>query len=254
MAGKRPDIAANIYKAALKVKPETVEARLGLGNSYVLMRKFSESIAEFESVINEHPNNVNAYISLAGAYIVSGNYDKAQEAVMNALSLDPDNTMAQYVLAKIFVKKDEIQKAILQLEQVLPGNPKMLSLYELGILYMDVEDYENAILIYKQGVENFPENSLMWCNLAVAYQMNKDFESAKDACSKAIKIRPDSIVPNMCMLYIHMARGKYESARRHLEGKINIHDAQKEMYFELFELCKQNRRCLIRFHTIYRVP
>ena len=89
----------------------------------------------------------------------------------------------------------------------------------MGVFYIDIEDYDNAVITYKQGVANFPENNLMWCNLAVANLMNKDFDSAKVACDKAIDIKPDSVMPNLCMVYIYLANGEYGKARRHLEGK-----------------------------------
>ncbi|MCP4264768.1 MAG: tetratricopeptide repeat protein [Candidatus Brocadiaceae bacterium] len=238
---KKPGVAALLYRTALKVDPDAVEARLGLGNCYASIGNYSKAITEFESVSKKYPKNTNAYISLARAYLASDNDAKAQEAVTSALGLEPDNPMARYILAKIYAKKSEIQQAILQLTRVLPDNPKISSLYELGVFYIDIEDYDNAVITYKQGVANFPENNLLWCNLAVAYLMNKDFDSAKVACNKAIEVNPDSVIPNLCMVYIHLANGKYGKARRHLEGKTEIHHVQKEMYFGLLELCNQNR-------------
>ena len=238
---KKPVVAALLYKAALKIDSDSVKARLGLGNSYALIGKYSEAVTEFESVIKKYPKNVNAYISLAKTYLVSGKGIKAQEAVTSALAIEPENPIARYVLAKIYVENDEIQQAIFQLKRVLPGNQKILNLYELGILYMDVEDYDNAILIFEQGVENFPENYILWCNLAAVYQMNKNFKSAKSALGKAIEIEPKNIIPNFYLVYTYLANGENENARRHLEGKTNIHDVQKKMYFDLLELCSQNK-------------
>ncbi len=238
-AVKKPGVAAFLYKAALKVNPDAVDARLGLGNSYALMGNYPDSISEFESVIKKYPKNLNAHISLAKTCLASNNNDKALEAVTNALSVEPDNPIARYLMAKIYVEDNKIQQAILQLKRILPDNPKILNLYELGVFYIDIEEYDNAILIYKQGVGNFPGNYLLWCNLAVAYLMNKDFESAKDACEKAIEINQDSNIPNSCMSYIYMATGEYGKARQHFEGNANIRVVLKNMYFDLFELCNQ---------------
>ncbi len=238
---KKPIVAALLYKAALKIDSDAVKARLGLGNSYALMGKYSDAVTEFESVIKKYPKNVNAHISLAKTYLVSGDSIKAQEAITSALVIEPENPIARYVLAKIYVKKEEIRHAILQLKRVLPGNQEILSLYELGVLYVDVEDYDNAILTYKQGVENFPKNYILWCNLAAAYQMNKDFKSSKDAYDKAIEIEPKNIIPNLYLVYTYLANGENENAWRHLEDKTNIRDDQKDMYFDLLELCSQNK-------------
>ena len=73
IAVNKPDIAALLYKAALKVNPDAVEARFGLGNSYTLMGKYSDSVTEFESIIKKYPNNVNVHISLARSYMALDN-------------------------------------------------------------------------------------------------------------------------------------------------------------------------------------
>jgi len=240
MAVRQPDIASFLYKAALRIKPDAVKARLGLGNSYTLMGHHSNAVTEFESIINKYPDNVNAHISLARSYMAMDNDIKAQEVTMNALSIEADNPIARSVLASIYVKKEDVPQAINQLKQVLSKNPKVLNVYALGILYMDVEEFENAILVYRQAVENFPENNLLWCNLAVAYQMNKDFKGAKDACFKALNIQPDGIMPNMCMLNIFLAKGEFENARRHLKTMASFNVVQRRKYLDLVKFCNQN--------------
>ena len=241
IAVNKPDIAALLYKSALKVNPDAVEARFGLGNAYALMGKYSDSVTEFESIIKKYPNNVNVHISLARSYIALDNNVKAQEAAMNALSIETDNPTARSVLAQIYVGNEEVPQAINQLKRVLPDNSKLLNVYDLGILYMDVEEYDNAILTYKQGVENFPENSLLWCNLAIVYQMNKDYKGAKDACMKALNIQPDGTVSNLCMVNLYLAKGELENAGRHLKGMIKLNDAQKRIYLDLVELCNLDK-------------
>ncbi len=242
IGNNRPDAAVRLCKDALKANPDSVEARVGLGSSYASIKKHSEAITEFETVIQKDPENINAHVFLARAHLASDDVVKAESAVIDALGIDPVNPMARYVLAEINLKKEEIQKAMFQLKQILPDNPKMLELYKLGILYIDVEDYDNAILTFKQGVASFPENYFLWSNLAIAYLMNKDFENAKSSCEKAIEIKQDNILLNLCMLNVHFSNGKYVRARSHLQRNINIGDMQKKMYFDLLKLCKQNKK------------
>ncbi len=241
IAAKKPEIALLLYKAALKIDPNTVEARFGLGNSYALMGKFSESITEFKSITEKYPSNVNVQISLARSYMALDDNIKAKEAVLNALSLETDNPTARSVLAKIYVVNEEIPQAIVQLKRVSSNNPELLNVYDLGILYMDVEEYDNAILTYKQGVENFPENSMLWYNLVIAYQLNKDYKGAKEACMKALTIQPDGIVSNLCMVNLYLAKGEFENAGRHLKGMKMLNDTQKNQYLDLVELCSLNK-------------
>jgi tetratricopeptide (TPR) repeat protein len=177
---------------------------------------------------------------MARSYMVVDNDIKAQEAAVNALSIEATNPIARSVLANIYVKKEDVPQAINQLKQVLSKNPKVLNVYALGILYMDVGEFENAILVYRQAVENFPEKDLLWCNLAVAYQMNKNFKGAKDACFKALSIQPDGIIPNLCMLNIFLAKGEFGNAKLHLKTMAKFNVVQRRKYLDLVKICNQN--------------
>ena len=237
----QPAVAVEHYRAVLKLDPGNSEARSGLGNAYAIMGKHTEAIAEFEALKKADPENVTIYFSLIRSYLAMDKDDKAQEAVMKVLDLEPDNQIARSLLAKIYVKKDEIPEAIEQLKLLLDDNPKSTNAYGLGILYMDQGEYDKSISTYKQGVENFPNNFLMLCNLSVAYLMNEDYEGARDACSRALKIRSDGFIPNLCMINTLLSEGKFEEAERHLRDEASeLNNTQKDCLLDLISFCDKN--------------
>jgi tetratricopeptide (TPR) repeat protein len=138
------------------------------------------------------------------------------------------------------VRGEDIQKAINQLKPVLSENPKLKNAYGLGILYMDNGEYDNAIATYKQGVENFPENALLWCNMAVALLMREDYAGAKDACRKALDIQPDGVIPNLCMTNILMINGEYKNAKLNIQDMKKLRIVQKGKYLGLIASCSRN--------------
>jgi Predicted N-acetylglucosaminyl transferase len=241
MTARKPGIALLLYKAALKVNPDAVEARFGLGGSLASMGKHTEAIREFETIIKSYPDNINTFNSMARSYMALNELDKAQESVMNALSIKPESPIARSLLAMIYVKKESIPEAIKQLNRVLEGNPKFAGAYELGILYLDRGDNDNSLLVCKQGLEHFPENILLWCNMAVAYLLKEDYKSAKETCRKTLNLQPDGIMPNLCLVNTLLAEGKYDSAKRHIKGMVKLGEGQKTDYQELIGFCAQNK-------------
>ena len=237
----QPGIAAVIYKTVLKANPDTIEARLGLGNSYALMGNHTAAIGEFETVKELDPNNVAVCASLARSHMALGKNDKAQEAALKILNLEPKNPIARSLLAKIYVRNEDMPKAIDQLKAVLHDNPKFIDAYGLGILYMDNGEYDNAISTYKQGIENFPNNTLLWCNMAVAYLMKGDYKGANNASLKALNIQPDGAIPNLCKINILLAKGNFRSARFYLRGMVKLSTVQKNNYQDLIEFCSRNK-------------
>ncbi len=236
------DKAIDDYKRLLSVYNRFVNGHVTLARLYLNKGELDLAEKECNLVLTQiEPDNLQAMLLLSTIHVQKKKYDEAIVSLKQILEKKPDHFKALQMLCSGYIEKEEIQKAILLLEQALPDNPKELSLYTLGTLYIDTENYDKAILTYKQGIENFPENHLLWCNLAVAYQLNKDFENAKDACEKAIAIATDNVIPNLCMVYISLANGEYENAKRHIEGMTRIKDILKNMYFDLIELCSQKK-------------
>ncbi|MGR3292683.1 MAG: tetratricopeptide repeat protein, partial [Candidatus Scalindua sp.] len=246
MSANKPGVAAILYNTSLKVNPDSVEARFGLGNAYALMGNHTKAISEYETIIKDYPDNVNVYVSMARSYMAQGETDKAHESVMNALGIKPENPIARSLLAMIYVKKESIPEAINQLKRVLLDNPEFAGAYKLGILYMDSGEYDESISTFKQGLEHFPENILLWCNMAVVYQLKEDYQKAKAACRNALNLQPDGITPNLCMANILMAEGGFKSARMHINGMVKFGDAQKLSYLDLIDFCSQNNELAVR--------
>lgn len=237
----QPDIANLQYKTALMIDPDNFDARLGVGNSYALMGNHQAAIDEFKNAITSHPTSVEPYISLAKSYIVLGKNSMATEAVMKALGLEPENQIARSLLSKISMMDDNIPEAINQLEIVLRDNPKFLDAYRLGILYLDTGRYDDSIALFHKGVDNFPDNSPLWCNLTIAYIMNGDVKNAEEACLKALTIEPDGIMPGLCMVNTHLLKGEFERARSTIQGLEKLDDSQKKNFFDLIEYCSLNK-------------
>ncbi len=236
------DKAIKDYKLLLSGYNKFANGHVTLATLYLKKRELDFAEKECKLVLTQiEPDNLNAKLLLSTIYIQKKKYDEAIVMLKQILEKEPDHMKTLEMICIGYVKKEEIQKAILLLEQALPDNSKIWGLYKLGTLYMDIGSYDKAILTYKKGTENFPENYLLWCNLAVAYQISEDLVNAKNACEKAIKIKPNGLITNLCMVYIFMANGEYENAKQHVECMTRIDDVLKNMYFDLIELCGQKK-------------
>ena len=96
------------------------------------------------------------------------------------------------------------------------------------------------LLFTSRVCENFPDNALLWCNLAVAYILKGDDKNAEVTCSKALAIEPDGIIPGLCMVNILMMKGEFEGAISSLQGLKQLDDSQKNRFLDLIEFCKTN--------------
>jgi tetratricopeptide (TPR) repeat protein len=141
----------------------------------------------------------------------------------------------------IEVEEESIPEAIKQLNHVLLGSPKFAGAYGLAILYLDNGDYDNAISTCKQGLEHYPENISLWCNMTVSYLLKEDYTNAKKSCREMLNLQPDGIVPNLCLVNTLLTEGAYDIAKLNLKSMVNLGEVDKTDYMELIELCSQNK-------------
>jgi tetratricopeptide (TPR) repeat protein len=87
------DQARKSYEAAVKIKPDYVEAINNIGTIYYAKKSFRRSISWYSRAIKLAPNDAKSasiYMNLGTAQFARKQYDKATESYQTAMKLDPD--------------------------------------------------------------------------------------------------------------------------------------------------------------------
>ncbi|MDR4506167.1 MAG: tetratricopeptide repeat protein [Candidatus Scalindua sp.] len=234
------NIANILYQTVLNINPNTLEAHIGLGNSYYLMGNHQAAIEEFNNILKTHPDNVETYIALTKSYLAVKKFELAGDMIKKALYLEPRNLLALSLLARTYLLNENIPEALNQLKVALHNNKYFIEAYNLGVLHIHNGNYRESIALYKQAVEYFPDNAQFWCNLAIAHLLLGEYENARNACSQALTIEPNSIISNVCMVNIFLSRSEHESAGVCLQDIPKLNNSLKSSFLDLIELCKHN--------------
>ncbi len=107
------------FRAALKRQSRMIEARYGLGCTYVQQQRYREGIATLKEVVKAMPHNGVAYYNLGMAYIAVGNLDEAQEALQTALQLKPAMKEIHFNLSNVCLEKGDVKQASMHCENAL---------------------------------------------------------------------------------------------------------------------------------------
>jgi cytochrome c-type biogenesis protein CcmH/NrfG len=83
-------LAISAFMEAIRLKPDCVEALLGLGNACVMSRRAEAGISAFEEVIKLQPKSVEAWDGLGRAYEVSGLTSESASAFRRARDLESE--------------------------------------------------------------------------------------------------------------------------------------------------------------------
>lgn len=124
-------------KATVTLNPQRAGNWEVLGRTYQAIMPFAQgadnfSIQTFTQAIALDPINPNLRIALGGVYFALGRYDEAVRAFELAVVAKPDLANAHYNLAGALREKNEIEKAIEQMNIVLSLVDKSSSDYQLA--------------------------------------------------------------------------------------------------------------------------
>lgn len=113
--------AEEIFKEALEINPNNVDAYLELGFIYRVRKMFKEAEDYYKKAIELDPNSAEAYYNLGRCYYVQERYDEATEMFNKTLRIKPKHELAQKGLNRIESRKRrerQVEQALLELEGV----------------------------------------------------------------------------------------------------------------------------------------
>jgi tetratricopeptide (TPR) repeat protein len=129
--------AESAYKTAVDLRPTSAAPLINLGSLYVeealaneskgssvVRAILNESLASLTAAIKLKPDAAFAYYLLGVTYYKSAFYEDAEEHLKHSLQLAPDLSDARLALANVYVKMQEWQNVIAQLDAYLFEFPK----------------------------------------------------------------------------------------------------------------------------------
>lgn len=102
------DAAAEMFRKALSLQSNLMDARIRLAETLMLQGKVEEVVATLEANLGSIPK---ACLLLGQAYQQSNQYAKAKKTLLRAVTIDPNLPDAYYALAKVCARLKETDEA-----------------------------------------------------------------------------------------------------------------------------------------------
>ncbi len=176
------DLSIKHLKMSLSLEPQNHLTLNALGLVYLMKRNLEESVKYFTECLKIKPNLAEAHNNLGSVYQEMGLLDKANEHFISA-SLDTLNTSGElpfYNLARLYFTQDNMEDALLQVQQSLKLKndfPRALNLE--GLILSKMGQMDDAIRSFEKALKINPVDINVDFNLAEAYFNNGQFEKAK---------------------------------------------------------------------------
>lgn len=199
----KPQIAEIILKQLLKCDPEHLSGLQLLGLCKHRMGENAEAVEIIQTALELDPDNADNYNNLGLAYAGLGEHGRAIAAIEKAVSLKP----------KQFLFKNN-----------------------LALQYRAIGDYDRAVQTMRDAISQEAKAQL-WLNLGGIYGELRDLDNAELCFQKALEVEPEYPAAHVDMAFVHHLRGEWAKGFAEYEWRFWYYP-QMQFYMNSFDQSK----------------
>jgi tetratricopeptide (TPR) repeat protein len=190
--------------------PETYSQLMTLSFN---MRQFPDAIKYANLVKKADPSAKTSYI-IGKANYDQENYGEAIKYLTVAAQEDPQNGEIPYYVARAYADMQNFKLAIPFFEKALALNPTNTRwIYETGLIYYGMNDPKNSLkYLLLAGEKGYKKDNEYKTNLATAYMYNNQFDNAITLLKEVLQNRPADMALLNTIAEAHYDAKKYDEA------------------------------------------
>jgi tetratricopeptide (TPR) repeat protein len=205
--------------------------------TYLEKGQYQEAIIEYRNVAQLDLKDADAHYRLALAYLKLGGLTNLQQAfaeLSRTVELDKTNYDAQLKLGELYLLSNEPKKAREQADIVLVSTPQNTEgLLLRGRSLINEQHYPEGMEELKKAIDLDPKNMRTYIELARAYMLSKDPESADAVLKQALAIEPRSVEVLVAFGDFRLMTGKPDQAEALYKQALDIAPQNDEIYLKL---------------------
>lgn len=202
---KRGGIALCCLALILSVRTQALalDKRTSLAISHYIMAVVHEDLGDIDAAIGEYKKALHSdastsaiHLNLASSYIKKNDLPKAIEELQQTIHLEPEAVEPHAILALIYSSQSKSGQAAAEYELALKNasrlEPKNIEIYRsLGSIYLQQNKPKEAEGVYKLILDFAPNDAQAHFYLANVYNELKNSALCEKELVKAIELKPD---------------------------------------------------------------
>ena len=161
------------------------------GMKEYIAENYAKSANIFEGVIKKYEHTAGIFHMLSKSYLELNEVNKASQAAKASLDIEKENLYYQKFYAAILYKQLDYNAAIDLYKKVIKKNPFDISSYLfLSDIYINLEDYDQAIKLYNQVEKNIGADEEISHRKQMLYLRQNKVDEAIEEGERLIESQP----------------------------------------------------------------
>ncbi|MBA6234347.1 MULTISPECIES: XrtA/PEP-CTERM system TPR-repeat protein PrsT [unclassified Colwellia] len=230
MRKQSPDQNAIVkqYNSILLIDDNNVPANLYIGNILIAQDKHKEAATYIDKAIDKDKHTIQVikgYLKVQESLVGK---EKALENLINKYKNYPNDFQERFTLAQIYLLTGQAAKTIDLLKSIkFPPqyNTKKINL-ALAESYNKIEQYDEAITIYKSLISEDDQNNKIIEKLAMAYEKLNNLDKATQTFEELHSKYPDNTQIGLVLANFYIFNNKPDQAIGYIESLSNEQQKQ----------------------------
>jgi tetratricopeptide (TPR) repeat protein len=202
------------FEKVLELKPDSIEALVGLAKGYFLMKKPDDALQRIEQVVEANPKHFAAFNLKGEVHLSQKQWDLAESAFNKARALNSKWSVPYRNLVNLNNLKGKSEDVLGLLQEGFENTADPVLGVDLANRYAQAGSEQEAIEIYEGILEKHPKHILASNNLAMLLIKG---EADQEGLNKALQLVEDfELSDNPVILdtlgWVHIKRGEIDKA------------------------------------------
>ena len=186
--------AQDLFREALKCKPDCLEALNGLGLSLEAQGQTKEAVRQFKAALHLAPSFSAARVNLAVALANHGEIPAAMAEYRAVLHRETNNIAARINLAKLLSLQGKPEQAIILLKEACELKPdEPVANFDLANALVAQGRQAEATPHYQAAIRERPDFAEARFNLAMEFARIGNLTEAAAQLAEVVRLKPDLV-------------------------------------------------------------
>ena len=146
------DLAASLYKQAIKIDEKNSEANFGLADLAVRKKDYKNAETYLAKVLSIDSKSSKAALALAAVYLLDKDKTKAKKQLEMAISNDPSSIDARFMMSNIYLSDKDYVSAKKTIDQaILVSENNGYVINQAGMAFYEAKQYNEALAYFERA-------------------------------------------------------------------------------------------------------